>query len=81
MAGGCADAVKKNQKSVDGYRKTKHDAQEQLSRHGVPMGEDFHTLSSAVVERIIAAADAHGYRKSPSANGSRARMFYEYANR
>lgn len=61
--------------------KTKADAQAQLQRHGVPLGEDFHRFNSDMVERILAAADAHGYRKSRSATGSRARMFYEYANR
>lgn len=61
--------------------KTKADAREHCRQYHVPMGRDFHTLSSREVENVIAAADAHGYRKPPNAPGSRARMFYEYVNR
>jgi hypothetical protein len=56
-------------------------ARERLRQRGVPLDEDFHTLDSDTVERILAAADEHGYRKPRNAPGSRARMFYEYANR
>lgn len=56
-------------------------ARERLINHGVQLGEDFHTLSWDQVARIITAADEHRYRKPKNANGSRARMFYEYANR
>lgn len=62
-------------------RKNKGDARQQLSNHGVPLNQDYHTLDIDTVERIIVAADKHGYRKSKNANGSRARMFYEYANK
>jgi len=61
--------------------KTKQDAREQLRRFGAPLGRDFHTLNWEEVDRVVNAADAHGYRKSRNAPGSRARMFYEYANR
>ncbi len=61
--------------------KTKHDARERLREHGVSLDCNFFALDMDTKERIVAAADAHGYRKSKSANGSRARMFYEYANR
>lgn len=42
---------------------------------------DFHTLTSAQVERITAAADRHNYRKPRGANGSRARYFFAYCQR
>jgi hypothetical protein len=62
-------------------RKTKQDAREQLKAHGVPLDQNFFGLSFDMKERILAAAKAHGYRASKSANGSTARCFYEYANR
>lgn len=43
--------------------------------------QDFHALRSDVVERLIAAADARGYRKPKNANGSRARSFHAYLAR
>lgn len=57
------------------------EARQQLKNHGVPLGQDFHQLDSETVQGVIDAADAHRYRKSKNAPGSRARMFYEYANR
>lgn len=60
---------------------SKQSARECLRGYGVPLGEDFHKLDSDTVERIIAAADAYGYRKPKNAPGSRARMFYQFANR
>lgn len=39
-------------------------------------GRDFHTLSFSDVERVLAAADQVGYRRSRNANGSRARYFH-----
>lgn len=47
----------------------------------IPLGNDFHTLRTSEVESVLNAADAHGYRKPKSANGSRARGFYEYLMR
>jgi len=42
---------------------------------------DFHALPSAVVDALIAEADAYGYRKPRNANGSRARYFHAYLSR
>lgn len=60
---------------------SQHTARELLRNHGVPLGADFHRLSSATVEGVVAAADAYHYRKPRNAPGSRARMFYQFANR
>ena len=51
-------------------------AQAQLRAIGLTGQEDFHALSSSVVDKIIAAADAARYRKPKDANGSRARYFH-----
>lgn len=56
-------------------------AREWLRAYGVPLGQDFHRLDSTTVEAVLEAAKAHKYRKPHSANGSKARCFYEYANR
>lgn len=40
------------------------------------LARDFHTLTSAEVEMVLAAADAAKYRKPRNANGSRARMYW-----
>lgn len=62
--------------------KAKACAAKQLLRSaGVPMGRDFHSLSSGEVDKVVTAAKAVGYRKSKSAPGSTGRMFYEYVNR
>lgn len=42
----------------------------------IPLNRDFHSLDHDTVERIVAAADAHKYRKPKNANGSRARYFH-----
>lgn len=42
---------------------------------------DFHALQSEFVDRLVAAADARGYRKPRNANGSRARCFHAYLMR
>ena len=44
-------------------------------------GKDYHTLRSSQVDMVVAAAKLYGYRKSPSASGSTARMFWEYLQR
>lgn len=46
------------------------------AKHQIPLDVDFHALSSATVERILAAADEARYRKPRDANGSRARHFH-----
>lgn len=61
--------------------KTKQDARERLREFGVPLDQNFFTLSWEHKEGILQAAKKHGYRKSKNANGSTARMFYEYANK
>ena len=48
------------------------------TEYQIPLGCDFHSLSSAEVERILTAARYWGYRKPRNANGSRARCFYAY---
>ena len=42
---------------------------------------DFHALDAGKVEAVIACADAVRYRRPANANGSRARMFYQYVTR
>lgn len=46
---------------------------------------DFHTLSSAQVDRLLHWAKSYGYRKPKNANGSTARYFHQllarHANR
>lgn len=42
---------------------------------------DFHTLSSAQVERIVDAAKRYRYRKPANANGSTARYFFAMLQR
>jgi len=49
-----------------------------LSQCGAPLGNDFHSLRSEVVEALISAADSYGYRKPRNANGSRARYWHAY---
>lgn len=61
--------------------KGKRIARELLASHGVPLDENYHKLSSTIVEGIVEAAKAYGYRKPKNANGSRARCFYEFANK
>lgn len=48
---------------------------------GIPVGADFHTLSSAQVDRLLACADREGYRKPRGANGSRARYYHDKMQR
>ena len=49
--------------------------------HHIPLNRDFHSLDSATVESIIAAADSVKYRRPANANGSRARYFHAYLRR
>jgi hypothetical protein len=67
-------------------RLTKDQAQETLRRIGfgavfAGAPPDFFTLSSSDVEALLAEADLVKYRKPKTANGSRARYFYEYLAR
>ena len=53
-----------------------------LKARGVNVGaRDFFTLSSSDVGIVLEVAKAAGYRKSKSAPGSTARMFYQYLDR
>jgi hypothetical protein len=45
-------------------------------KYRIPLDKDFHALTSAEVERVLAAADERKYRKPKNANGSRARYFH-----
>lgn len=60
---------------------TKTDATRLAARFNIPLDQNFHTLDSFTVERILDAADDYGYRKPANANGSRGRYFYAYLNR
>lgn len=42
---------------------------------------DFHRLTSGQVDDVLGFADSRGYRESKYANGSRARMFWQYVCR
>lgn len=44
---------------------------------GIDPTADFHTLTSAQVEKVLALAVEMKYRKPKNANGSRARMFFQ----
>lgn len=47
----------------------------------VPLGADFHTLSSARVDALLTYADIWHYRKPKNANGSRGRYFHAMLQR
>lgn len=57
------------------------DARGLLRRSGVPLGADFHTLTSEQVEALLSTADLVKYRKPKSANGSRGRYFHDMLQR
>jgi hypothetical protein len=59
----------------------RHTARDTLARCGAPLDADFHALGSSVIEAIVEAARAYGYRKPKNANGSRARYFHAYLMR
>ena len=62
-------------------KKTKATRNAIMNQFGIPAGEDFDTLRSTMVEKILEAANASNYRAPRNANGSRARYFYAYLNR
>lgn len=47
----------------------------------VPVGADFHTLSTEQVEMLLVEANVWKYRKPRNANGSRGRYFHDYMQR
>ncbi len=60
---------------------TRTDARETLRLCGVPIGADFHRLTSEQVDALLAHADAYGYRKPSNANGSRGRYWHAFLQR
>ena len=60
---------------------TSQEAKAQLMADGMTFLEDFHVLGSSAVSALADAAKRAGYRKSKSAPGSTARMFYQYLTR
>jgi hypothetical protein len=62
-------------------RISKDQAQEILHRTGCGAAPDFFTLPSEQVARVLIEADSVKYRQPKTANGSRARYFYEYLTR
>jgi len=57
------------------------EAKRLLQARGVDMKADFFELRSSDVGIILDVARAAGYRKSKSASGSKARMFFGYLKR
>lgn len=57
------------------------DARAILDRIGATLGQDYHTLSSDQVDRVVTEADIRRYRAPRNANGSRARYFYALVQR
>ena len=60
---------------------TRRDALAILAACDIAAGADYHTLSSATVDALLAEADKRKYRKPKDANGSRARYFHAYVQR
>lgn len=58
-----------------------YDAGAIASVFGFRLDVDFHTLSTASVENVVRAADAHKYRAPKNANGSRARYYHARLSR
>ncbi len=57
------------------------DARGTLSKIGIPVGADYHTLNSSKVQGLVDAAKSAGYRKPDSANGSTGRYFHDKLQR
>lgn len=60
---------------------TRAQARQLLSDSGVSLDWDYHHLSSRAVDKVLAVAKLYGYRKSPTASGSKARMFFQLLQR
>ncbi len=56
-------------------------ARETLKMLNIAVGQDFHTLSSSQVERLLDTAIAARYQKPRNANGSLARYFHDKLQR
>lgn len=61
--------------------KSKSAAREMLRNYNVPLDQNFFSLDSETVSRVVEAGKTYGYRKRKDAPGSYARMFYQYACR
>jgi len=66
--------------------KPKHTEQQQdsleiLANINASVRQDFHTLSSTQVCKLLEVADIRKYRKPKHANGSRGRYFYALVQR
>lgn len=57
------------------------DARAQLDLARIPLGADFHELSSAQVDELLKLADAARYQRPKGANGSRARYYHDRLQR
>lgn len=53
-----------------------YEAQAILDACGVPIGEDYHALSSRQVDALLAEARKRNYRKPATASGSTGRYFH-----
>lgn len=62
-------------------KRTAQWARETARSYNIPLGADYHTLSSGTVYMIIAAGQEARYRQPRNANGSFGRYFYAYLNR
>lgn len=52
-----------------------------LKLMNIAVGQDFHTLSSDQVDKLLIEADRVRYQKPKNANGSRARYFHDRLQR
>jgi len=68
-------------------RQERHAAGDRLNARAVlesinaSMDQDFHTLSTSQVDKLLVEADRVRYQKPKGANGSRARYFYQRLQR
>ncbi len=60
---------------------TRTQARKLLQDAGISLAQDYHQLRSSEVDKVEAVAKLYGYRKSPSAPGSKTRMFFQMLQR
>lgn len=60
---------------------TRTQAVNALKKAGLDLRHDYHQLSSSDVDKVLFVASLYGYRKSPSASGSKGRMFWQFMQR
>lgn len=63
-------------KRANARREAKFAAKRTLSRFGIALGQDFHTLTSDQVRALNWEATRVKYREPKNASGSRARYFH-----